>query len=353
MIGPESELRADQSFLDGDHIIELDLRPFVRQPWLSSQRLTVSVNGMLVGQSTVMTAARFGYRIPAAALSGRKGISVVLSHPGAARPCDVEPSTDVRLLSLAVERLRVSPIRQGASGERIDGTGGITPSQLENMVGLTPDRLMLKFESLGDTCEFGLVQRRCGAEPFLSLLRFAGMDLPSLLRALDDGMEDFGNAALLEIYLDDKPKPEFIVRDARYGVIFHTFRSQDEIQEQQLRENESKRLAYCAKRLVGDLKRGNKIFVFKRNVALRDEEILPLYAALSSYGRNILLWMVPADAGHASGSVEVVLPGLFKGFIERFAPRENIDDVLLDDWLEVCANAHKLALMEEAEIQLA
>ncbi len=352
MIGPESELRADRSFLNGDHIIELDLRPFVRQPWVPSQRLTVSVNGILVGQSTVMAAARFGYRIPAAALSAKKGISVVLGHPGAARPCDVEPTSDVRLLSLAVERMRVSPIRQGASGERIDGTGGITPSQLENMVGLTPDRLMLKFESLGDTCEFGLVQRRCGAEPFFSLLRFAGMDLPSLLRALDDRMQDFGNAALLEIYLDDKDKPEFIVRDARYGAVFHTFRSKDEIREEELRESESKRLAYCAQRLLGDLKKGNKIFVFKRNVPLREEEILPLYAALSSYGRNILLWMVPADAGHASGSVETVLPGLLKGFIERFAPHEDIDDVLVDDWLAVCANAHILALTEESEIHL-
>jgi hypothetical protein len=350
MIGPESELRIDDSFLDGDYIIEFDLRPFVSQPLLPSQRLTVSVNGVVVGQSSVDCASRLGYRIPATALSGSKGISVLLSHPDAARPCDIGRGGDLRKLSLLLERMRVSPIRHGASGGRVNGTGAMLASQLEQRVGLTADRLMLNFESLGDDCEFALVQRRCGAEPFLSLLRFAGIDLASLLRAIDVGMEDFGDAANIEIYLDDKAKPEYIVREKRYGVIFHTFRSQDQIREEQLRESESKRLAYCAQRFVGDLRKGSKIFVLKRNVPLRDEEILPLYATLASYGRNVLLWMVPADAAHAPGSVEVVLPGLFKGFISRFAPRENINDLLLGDWLEVCANAYRFSLAERMKL---
>jgi hypothetical protein len=245
-----------------------------------------------------------------------------------------------------VERLRISAIRRGTSDGRIVGAGGIAPSQLEQMVGSAPDRFMLNFESLGDDCEFGFVQRRCGAEPFLSLLRFAAVDLPDLLRAMDNGMRDFGDAAHIEVYLDDKKKPEFVVREKRYGAIFHTFRTQDDAREEQLRESESKRLRYCAERLAGDLKNGNKIFVLKRNVPLRDEEVLPLYAAISAYGRNDLLWVVPADEAHKSGSVETVLPGLFKGFIQRFAPRENIHDLLLGDWLELCANAFQLSLAD-------
>jgi hypothetical protein len=54
--------------------------------------------------------------------------------------------------------------------------------------------------------------------------------------------------------------------------------------------------------------------------------------------------MVPADAAHPSGTVEVVFPGLLRGYIERFAPYENAHDLLLNDWLEVCANAYRLCL---------
>lgn len=344
MIGVESELRLDERFVDGDYIIELDLIPLVRPPRLPTQRLTVCVNGTVVGQSTVAASARFGYRIPAAALSGRQSTSVLLSHPDAARLCDFGDSQEVRSLSLAVERLRVSRVADGVSGTYRGGTGGIPLSELARVVNTSPARFILNFESLGDNCEFGVLQRLCGAESFLSLLRFAGMELPALLHALDAGMQDFGDPANVEIYVDDKQRPEYVVREKRYGAIFHTFRYQEDIAAEQLRTTELKRLTYCARRFVGDLRRGNKIFVIKRNVPLREEEVLPLYAALSMYGRNVLLWMVPADAGHASGSVEGIMPGLFKGYIDRFAPHENAYDLSLDGWLDACVNAYQLSL---------
>ena len=50
--------------------------------------------------------------------------------------------------------------------------------------------LVLHFESIGDNCELGLVQRRAGAEP-LGLLRFAGAPLRSFLRALAADLLDW------------------------------------------------------------------------------------------------------------------------------------------------------------------
>jgi hypothetical protein len=346
MTGVESDLRLDERYVGGDYFIELELMPFVRPPGLPSQRLTVCVNGTVVGQSIVTGNARLGYRIPAAALSRTETTSVLLSHPDAARPCDFGESNDARLLSLAVQQLRLSRMADGVSGAHRDGTGGIVLPKLERIVNMSPARFILNFESLGDNCEFGVLQRLCGAESFLSLLRFAGMELPTLLRALDAGLQDFGDDANVEIGLDDKPRPEYVVRERRYGAYFHTFRYQGEIDPEQLRASESKRLAYCARKFVGDLKRGNKIFVIKRNVPLREEEILPLHAALSRYGRNVLLWVVPAEDGHVSGSVQVVLPGLLKGYIDRFAPHENAYDLSLEGWLDACVNAYQLSLAD-------
>ncbi len=216
---------------------------------------------------------------------------------------------------------------------------------------MDPARFILNFESLGNNCEFGLVQRNCGAEAFLSLLRFAGMELPTLLRALDLGMQDFGDPANVEIRPDDKPRPEFVVHENRYRVFFHTFRYADEANAELLHASESQRIAYCARHFLRHLRGGSKILVVKRNEPLQEEEILPLFAALSSYGPNVLLWVVPADATHAAGTVEVVIPGLLKGFIDRFAPYEDAPDMSLDVWLEICVNAYQLSQADRMACQ--
>jgi hypothetical protein len=352
MTGAFSELRLEAGLVDGEYIIDFNLEPFLRPPLLTSQRMTVTVNGILIGESTVAHGGRIGYRIPAAALAGRQTTSIVIAHPDAGRCCDFERSEDTRLLSFAVERVRISQIKCGTSARRIArigaicGSGGVALEKLEQIVGMAPDRFMLSFESLGDNCEFGIVQRRCGAEPFLSLLRFAGMELPHLLRALDAGMQDFGQALQIDVQQIGGGRPEYVVCETRYGAAFHTFRYQGDIEQELLRASEAKRLAYFAHRFVRDLKKGNKILVVKRNVPLRQDEIMPLHAALCSHGPNVLLWVVPADAAHAPGSVELVMPGLLKGFIGRFAPPEDADDLKLDDWLEVCANAYQLSLAD-------
>jgi hypothetical protein len=346
----ESKLQLNRPAPVGDFILELDLHPFVRPPAVETQRLIVSVNGFVVGQSTITRRGRRGYLVPAAVLDKADSVSVVFAHPDGARPCDVRESRDTRLLSLALERLRMLRVRHGIPARQVIGTGGMGREALERAVNMDADQFILHFDSLGDNCEFGVVQRRCGAEPFLSLLRFGGIKPHALLRALDNGMRDFGQLENMEIYLDDKEKREFVVREKRYDCIFHTFRYQGEIAEEKLRESESERLVYCARKFAGDLERGNKILVIKRNLPLEEDEILPLYVAISSYGTNTLLWVVPADPQHKPGTVNVVAPGLLKGFIGRFAPHENAYDSLLDDWLEVCANAYRLSLIDRAAL---
>jgi len=71
---------------------------------------------------------------------------------------------------------------------------------------------MLAFQSLGDNCEFGLVQRRGGAEP-LELLRFAGIFLPIEIRleklaaALERKFDGLGEAETMTVYLAGEPWP--------------------------------------------------------------------------------------------------------------------------------------------------
>jgi hypothetical protein len=345
MIGDESELCFKGWFGACDYIIELELTPFAVQSLLPYQRLTVSVNRTVVGHSTILQSGRLGYRVPAAVLRDRKTTSIVLTHPDGARPCDFGRGNDDRVLSLSLKRLTAWRIRPGTMGLRMPGTGGIRLSEIEQSVGMAPEKFILNFESLGDNCEFGLVQRRCGAEP-LSLLRFSNIQLSTLLRGLDVGFNGLGEAADVGFRVEGKAKAEYVIQEKRYGLSFHTFRYRGEVDEEKLIASEPARLTFLLRKFLEDLSSGDKIFVFKRNTPLLEDEILPLYAALNFRGRNVLLWLVPADEQHKSGSAELVIPGLIKGYMDRFAPLENAHDLLLEAWLEVCANAYRLARKE-------
>ena len=76
---------------------------------------------------------------------------------------------------------------------------------------------------------------------------------------------------------------------------------------------------------------------------MSEAEILPLSLALKRHGKARLLWVALAEQDRPAGTVEVVMPGLLKGYIDRFAPGANAHDLSFDGWLRVCANACVLA----------
>jgi hypothetical protein len=76
---------------------------------------------------------------------------------------------------------------------------------------------------------------------------------------------------------------------------------------------------------------------------MSEEEILPLHMALNRHSEATLLWVVPAERDRPAGTVEVLMPGLLKGYIDRFAPENNAHDLSFDGWLRVCTNAIVLA----------
>src|ERR1041384_3955367 len=74
--------------------------------------------------------------------------------------------------------------------------------------------LMLRFESIGENCEFGLVQRRCGAEP-LGLFRFASAPLPKLLAGLGARFEGLSHPDNLDVQLSQNGR-EYLVTDRKF-----------------------------------------------------------------------------------------------------------------------------------------
>jgi len=70
--------------------------------------------------------------------------------------------------------------------------------------------------------------------------------------------------------------------------------------------------------------------------------------ALNRYGDATLLWVVPAERHRPAGTVEVVMPGLLRGYMDRFAPDENAHNLSFDGWLQVCTNALVLSRLQKS-----
>ena len=206
---------------------------------------------------------------------------------------------------------------------------------------LSPDQLMMQFESLGENCEFGLVQRRCGAEP-LGLLRFASAPLEKLLSGLDGRFEGMGEPDQVEVNVSENGS-EYLVVDRRFGFLYHPWILVHEAEPDQVRERETMRLSLLRRKLLEDLKEGRKIFVYHAMSPLDTAEASRLVAAIHTYGPGPLMWVELADDQHRAGTVEQLRPGFLKANIDRFAPGENAHDLSLECWIEICRNAFRLA----------
>jgi capsular polysaccharide biosynthesis protein len=224
-------------------------------------------------------------------------------------------------------------------------TAPLVPS--DHAAGKPIDDLMLAFESLGDNCEFGLVQRHAGVEP-LGLLRFAGTSLGNLIAALKTKFDGLGNPDTVTVYPAGEPgRREFLVHETSLDTRYHTFILEGEIDPEELRQREAKRLTFLRGKILEDLAVGEKIWVWREFSMTDPARLRPLMAALRALGPNTLLWVVGADGEHLSGTVERLDHDFLKGYVERLAPYDNATDISPKSWFEVCENAYGLCHPDE------
>jgi hypothetical protein len=350
-IGPESHLMTPPLKPADEYVLTLDVVPFIHPPEAPIQRLIVSINDTVVGACELSRPTLLAYRIPATVARQSERMVVTLQHPDAVRPKDFGDSGDDRCLALSVSEaklcrvLDVSGLRRhflpvglmlGSVPER-DPAGDLA-AWATARTGLTVPELAFRFESVGENCEFGLFQRRCDAEP-LGLLRFSSTFMRNLIRGVESGFADLGEQEEIEPRLEGGPRKEFMIHEQKYGLVYHTFVYEGERSLWLMREQEAARLKFLRRKFIEELEAAEKIFVYHYGATATEEEILPLHMALNRHGPTTLLWVVPAERGRPAGTVEVLMPGLMKGHIDRFAPEDNAHDLSFDGWLRLCANA--------------
>ena len=204
---------------------------------------------------------------------------------------------------------------------------------------LSDSDLVLQFESLGDNCELGLVQRRVGAEP-LGLLRFAGAPLRNLLQAMANRFELIEDPAHIRLQVENG---EFMVKLTKYDFTYHAHVRVGEMDPELLHRQQCRVVRFLARKLMEDLENPSKIFVFRQNEPLSASDLVDLRLAINGFGPGTLLWVQPACAGHAPGSVVLVDERLMVGYVRRLADRDAVPDLDLDSWLMVLRKAYLIA----------
>jgi hypothetical protein len=341
--GYESALELPLPGKAGDYLLNLTLGPFVFKDKIPAQKLVVVVNGKEVETSLVRERGSLEYRLPWDLLEGRDSISIVFQHPNAATPVEINGVPDDRLIAFAFENVTLSKSLEAAqtTPRRLGGADRVAPVDGANEPPLS--ELALKFENLGENCEFGLVQRRLGAEP-LGLLRFSSTPILKLIDALNLRFEGLGRPELVEVRASEK---EYMVLDKKFGFLYHPWVSLGDADPKEIHARECGRLPFLVSKLIDDLEEGEKIFVYHGMRKLSETIVLRLVEALRRYSKATLLWVEVEDEAHPAGTVKELTEGLLKGYIDRFAPGENAHDISLEPWIAICRNAYALARRSE------
>jgi hypothetical protein len=194
----------------------------------------------------------------------------------------------------------------------------------------------MQFESLGDNCEFGLVQRHYGAEP-LSLLRWNSIGIEALIAGIEAGFVDVGDPERTELVV--RQHDEYVLLDHRYGMAMHTFLKAAQTPPAAragLHGTMRRRQAYLGRMLLEGLREATKVYVVKANHGASPDSVRRLHAAMRRYGPNRLLHVVRADATRCAGSLEQVAPGLFVGAIDQLCRDQRWDQLSFGGWRDLC-----------------
>jgi hypothetical protein len=357
-------------------LLRLSLIPLCFNGGPGLQRLTVILDGFVVGQFRLNTETTLTMLLPAAVLTtGRAEHRLSLVTPDAVRMSRFTPGK-AEALAFAVDWVELEPAlrwAQAAAQIRPSEVGAaaivtfnrfnrVNLTELESSLGdgLDLPKLFRKFENIGDSCTFGLAQRKVGIE-VLNLLRFANTPIAGLLKGLRDRFAAATDKDAITVEKDSAA--ELVVWIRRYGIRWHTFQYETSTTAEKVYDDHVVKLAYLRRKFLEGLRGGQKIYVLARlnsrryrravpsaagvmywEAPLKDlqlSEVMAIWQELNRERENTLLYILPSDAAHPSGTVEHLTPTLLRGYIDGRVMRAVMDLTAWDhsDWASVLANA--------------
>jgi len=191
--------------------------------------------------------------------------------------------------------------------------------------------LLSEFESLGEDCEFGLLQRHHLVEPALSLFRWGGAPVARLIEGLDNNFAGLAEPESTELVWDGT---EYFLRTPFVTMHTQCLVEQDEAGQAEILRCGRATLRILRRKLLNDLADARRIFVFKsHDPDFGRSEMYRLRTALQRHGPACVLCVTLARVGHAVGRAERLARGLYGGYLDRFV----IPHGPYDNWLRIYA----------------
>ena len=191
--------------------------------------------------------------------------------------------------------------------------------------------LLSAFESLGEDCEFGLMQRSYLVEPPLTLFRWGGAPVETLIQGLDCGFAGLAEPDTTDLVWDGR---EYFLRTPFVTMHTQALHQQDAAGQAEVLRCGRATLRILRRKLLKDIADARRIFVFKSlNPDLGTSEMRQLHAALRRRGPASVLCVNVARPGQPVGRAERLTDGLYAGYVDRFV----IPNGPFDQWLTICA----------------
>lgn len=196
------------------------------------------------------------------------------------------------------------------------------------------------FESLGDNCEFGFVQRAYGAST-VGLFNFAATTIDQLSRVLETRFDALRTPHGMDLAVHVQGN-EYIVVLGAYGITFHAGVRLGEAALETIQRQQARRVALLARKMIEDLETGGKIFVYRSAATAPRDKIDGLASQLRAYGPATLLWITTREPSHSAGEVEWLSEGLLRAYIDRFSPADSASNFSPAYWPTICRRAYRM-----------
>jgi hypothetical protein len=144
-----------------------------------------------------------------------------------------------------------------------------------------------------------------------------------------------------DLWLEEGPRGEYWVKSRHCSFAAHTDRYVGRDDPLIVLGSQIEKARYLKAKLIRDLSRGRKLFVFKGETDIT--AIREIVVQLRTYGPNWLVWVCVADAAHLPGSVERLADGLLRGFVSRYGTYDGDPSLPVEEWVAICTNAYRLS----------
>jgi hypothetical protein len=360
-------------------IARFDICPMFIRSVLQRQRVNILLSGAMIGQFRTGTETAVSVALPPELIQPGKPLRFTLALPDGMPMHTFGASQPRHFLSIlldAVTIMSVPPAHRAAALLRDDDVAAPEPvARSERFLDETIDALaaavkagtgtelaeiLRHFESLGDNCSFGLAQGKGGGD-VMGLLRFANTPLTKLMNALDDEFRALTDKSQIVMRWVPSAPGEFVLYVQRYGIRWHTNVCDEQADQAALFAQQAMRLSYLRRKFYEGLAAGRKIMTISRAEPrkhpipmpyaaeldyweekpepLRFAEILPLFLKLNQYGRNTLLYLTRCERGRRPGTVELLAPGIMRGYVDDFVISNDPSIVDHATWMRIAVNA--------------